>query len=106
MQANNVIDFDFAFRKRAATVAPKAPPTQWDEDYAKFGKNPAYRIHWVIQSASVAYQLGDIRMGDRLIKACRDEDWDSLITLDKELGDYLLAANFDISVQGVEGAYE
>ena len=97
----NVVSFSLAREKIAAKKATAVPATsQWDRDYEEVGGPPAYKLHQVLQGACVAYLKGDTKMGDRLIAACKAEGFDDQILLDREVGEYFLAVDLTIAING------
>jgi hypothetical protein len=104
---SNVIQFPGHANRSPAKAQPATPQsqpkaqTQWEKDYEKLGEIPNYSLCAVLSALSVAYQTGKIKMGDKLLAECRKNAFDTLIPLNKELGDFLNDADFSIVANGV-----
>lgn len=98
---SNVLSFTAA-REKVAAKKEAAKPThsRWDSDYEAVGGIPAYQLHQVLQAMSVAYQTGNIKMGDLLLAACREEDFEPTISLGREAGEYFLDTDLTPAITG------
>ena len=104
MQATSkVLSFTAAREKVVAKKNEAAKPShsKWDRDYDAVGGVPAYQLHQVLQAMSVAYQTGNVKMGDLLLAACREENFEPTISLGREAGEYFLETDLMPAITGV-----